>query len=217
VSHNAAASLSLHRRAHDAVTHAKTALYISAHKKRCRRREREGNGLAAVLRARVRWAEPPVLLGSRGAASGGMDMGPSMKKQGTNETSAWLAKEGKGQGEGSCNGRPPSYCEGLGPTQAAASSDWGSRDKQASSGPEKQPANQGRTTRQAPRFPARERERELIAFPVPAAPRAFPPSPSPPPPHTHDQCVGGSWVCVETTGSGRRYNRSARGRGGRGG
>jgi hypothetical protein len=59
--------------------------------------------------------------GLAGCGVEGMDMGPSMKKQGTNETSAWLAKEGKGQGEGSCNGRPPSYCKGWAGTQAGSS------------------------------------------------------------------------------------------------
>jgi hypothetical protein len=64
--------------------------------------------------------------------------------------------------------------------------------------------NQGRgarsrATRQAPRLPAREREH--AAFPVPAVPRAFPPS---------DVRVGvgvGDWEVS--------YNWSARGRGGR--
>lgn len=66
--------------------------------------------------------------------------------------------------------------------------------------------NQGRdrTTRQAPRFPARERERELIAFPVPAAPRAFPPSDSRallPRTPTTSVWVGGS-VCGDYWGVG---------------
>lgn len=57
--------------------------------------------------------------------------------------------------------------------------------------------NQGRdrTTRQAPRFPARERERELIAFPFPprrGLSRLPIPEPSSPA-HPRSVCVG---VCV---------------------
>lgn len=81
-------------------SHAETALYISAHKKRCGRREggkRAGSGLA---RAReVGRASRPA--GLAGCGVGGHGHGPFDKEAGTNETSAWLAKEGKGQGEGS--------------------------------------------------------------------------------------------------------------------
>lgn len=202
-------------------SHAETALYISAHKKRCRRRDwMEGNGLAAALPARE-VGRASRTAGLAGCGVGGMDMGPSKKKQGTNETSAWLACEGrKGSGRRKLQRSPAELLRGLGRHS-------GSRQQPAAIGvPEtnrrardlrnKQPANQGRdrTTRQAPRFPARERERELIAFPVPAAPRAFPPSDSFSPAHPRPVC---GWVCVGTTGSGRRYSRSARGRGGEGG
>jgi hypothetical protein len=79
---------------------------------------------------------------------------------------ARLAKEGKGGGEGSCNGRS-NYCGG--------SSAQGSRGKKQARGLRSREScgfrggGGGRHTRQAPRLPARERER--VAFPVPAAPR----------------------------------------------
>lgn len=189
--------LSLHRRAHDAVTQRRRCIFRPI--RNVAGGGREGNGLAAALPAReVGRASRPA--GLAGCGVGGMDMGPSKKKkkQGTNETSAWLAKEGKGQGEGSCNGRARRV------TARAWAGSQALRQQPAAIGvPETNSRARDLRNKQPTRAGTGRPDRLRVSRPANASasssPSRFPPRrglsrlPIPSPPHTHEQCVG---VCV---------------------
>lgn len=186
--------LSLHRRAHDAVTQRRRCIFRPI--RNVAGGGREGNGLAAALPAReVGRASRPA--GLAGCGVGGHGHGPlDEEEEERNERNERVACQGrKGSGRRKLQRSPAELLRGLGRHSGSSQQRLGFPRQTVELGTLRNNQGRDRTTRQAPRFPARERERELIAFPFPprrGLSRLPIPEPSSPA-HPRSVCVG---VCV---------------------